>query len=819
VSSDSEHSSQPAAKRRDRLNLIGTVLEGKFQIEEIIGAGGMSVVYKAKQLSVGRYVAIKTMRLEIGDQQSTLAERFQREINLLCTLNHPHIVTVYDCFVGPDDQHYVVMDYLRGKSLEQLIEADGALPVERAVQIAVQICSALEHAHRKGIVHRDLKPGNIVLMDEETDFVKVVDFGMSKIKHDNKRLTHTGEVWGSPSYMSPEQAQSKPDDERSDIYSAGALLYEMLTGKDPFHYAESMFELMMLHVQTPPAPMSTTNPDVRIPEKLEQVAMKAMEKDPNNRFQSAAEMLDAIVESGAATESKQLGELLRLADGAHQRGQSGSHPVATDSTAKTDSIVSQTATPHISQPGIGLPSTSQASIPTTETQQPAAAPVSGNKPAGGLWGLWPAVAAVGLGALMFLQFAPRWQQHDSTKAPNAVSTGAAVAPADNGITAGQNARLPLTIDPQDEKIGVSDHEIEIGAALPLTGILKERGAQAKQGLEAYVRYINDEGGVNGRQIKLELSDDSYNREKADEVFDKYIRGKVFAGGFCIGSATSAEYVSRAQATSTPMLGYLTGIPTVSQYHPTQFSFRPSYIDEEKQLVDNFYQHGARKFGMIYQSDPFGFAMHDALVSALQAHGLHIFKDEDYDRDKGNVDAAWSHVHDAHPDVIMVASTGGALKSLIKLRSESTDKPPLACISIAIDYLHDTGKLCDGNVVAEVMPPLNQRTHAVMLYNELSNKYQSKTPPSMTGLDAFLNAMVLVEGLKRAGKDLTRTGFIHGVEQLKDFDLGLDPVYKLRYSADNHNGLSVDTIRVSVIKDAEPARVADADWPSILRGSP
>jgi eukaryotic-like serine/threonine-protein kinase len=303
--------SQSRAKSRDPL--VGTTLDGRFEIEEVIGSGGMSVVYKATQLRVNRHVAIKTLRLQL-DTKPVYRERFQREINLLSTLSHPNIVTVYDCLIGADDQPYVVMDYLRGSSLEKLIKDGGALSPERCVRIAVQICSALDHAHRRGVIHRDVKPGNIVLMDNEMDFVKVVDFGLAKLNQDNRRLTQSGELWGSPPYMSPEQAQGKPEDERSDIYSFGAVLYEMLTGKDPFHYAISVFELIQTHVKSTPPTIAEANPAVSIPPKLEQVVFKALAKDPADRFQTAAEMLNAIVEATAGMRSGESGDLLLLAD-------------------------------------------------------------------------------------------------------------------------------------------------------------------------------------------------------------------------------------------------------------------------------------------------------------------------------------------------------------------------------------------------------------------------------------------------------------------------------------------------------------------------
>lgn len=316
------HEEEPRAKSRDPL--VGTVLDGRFQIEDVLGSGGMSVVYKATQLRVNRHVAIKTLRLQL-DTKDIYRERFQREISSLCSLNHPNIVTVYDCIIGEDDQPYIVMDYLRGRSLEALIEHEGPLSVERFARISIQICSALEHAHKRGIIHRDLKPGNIVLMDDEMDFVKVVDFGLAKIGDQNKRLTHSGELWGSPPYMSPEQCMGEAQDQRSDLYSIGTVMYEMLCGVDPFPNASTVFEFIKNHTSVTPPPLNSVNIKVNIPAKVEAVVFKALEKDPNHRYQSAKELQDAIVEASAASMDREKSEFLyHLANQASTKSQSNS---------------------------------------------------------------------------------------------------------------------------------------------------------------------------------------------------------------------------------------------------------------------------------------------------------------------------------------------------------------------------------------------------------------------------------------------------------------------------------------------------------------
>lgn len=313
--------SQPRPSRKRVDPLVGTVLDGRFEIEEVLGSGGMSVVYKANQLRVNRFVAVKTLRMQL-DSKPIYRERFQNEINLLCALSHPNIVTVYDCVIGPDDQPYVIMDYLRGRSLEVLIGQEGPLPVDRFLRIAVQVCGALDHAHRKGVIHRDLKPGNIVLMDDESDFVKVVDFGLAKLNDTNRRLTQSGELWGSPPYMSPEHCQSKPEDERSDLYSFGAVMYEILTGKDPFHYATSVYELIQIHINTDPPPLAEANPLVNVPTELEAVIFKSMAKKPEDRYQTAAELRDALVEVSSRLGSRHSGDLLALPAAGKGRSQS-----------------------------------------------------------------------------------------------------------------------------------------------------------------------------------------------------------------------------------------------------------------------------------------------------------------------------------------------------------------------------------------------------------------------------------------------------------------------------------------------------------------
>lgn len=339
-----------------RDSLIGTTLDGRFYIEEVLGQGGMSVVYKAKQLRVNRYVAIKTIRMQV-DTHSTVAQRFMREVETLVALSHPNIVSVFDCVFGPGDQPYIIMDYLKGRSLEALLRDEGPLDLNRFARIAVQILSALEHAHKKGVIHRDVKPGNVVLIDDEMDFVKVVDFGLAKLTEENRKLTRSGELWGSPPYMSPEQALGESGDYRSDIYSLGAVMYEMLTGKDPFYESATVYELIKAHLEKMPPSFAQANPNALVPPGVEHAIGKALHKRPDERYQSVGQFQSAVVGGMAGRLNSEANEyMLRFGNQFQNFGGSQSNAVFNPAGSQSNPVYNPNALPH---PGGPNPNASQ----------------------------------------------------------------------------------------------------------------------------------------------------------------------------------------------------------------------------------------------------------------------------------------------------------------------------------------------------------------------------------------------------------------------------------------------------------------------------
>lgn len=286
---------QPSSSRDP---LIGTVLLKRYEVQDLVGTGRFSVVYKARQLLMNRIVAIKSLKRDLLDEQEVVA-RFEKEARALSRLKHPNIVSVYDCFVSQNGRPYLVMDFLQGMSLEELLAKDGYLTPEMAKPIFTQVCDGLSHAHKHGVLHRDLKPGNMVLLAETkgTELVQLVDFGLAQVEEEVQKLTADGECCGSPAYMSPEHCTGGKIDERSEVYSLGIVMYETLAGVVPFKGRTSV-ETMRLQIYEDAPPFSLVRPDITIPVEVEGTLLRCLEKEPTKRFKTMQELKEAIMEWG-----------------------------------------------------------------------------------------------------------------------------------------------------------------------------------------------------------------------------------------------------------------------------------------------------------------------------------------------------------------------------------------------------------------------------------------------------------------------------------------------------------------------------------------
>ena len=267
------------------MNLIGKIIGNRYEILEEVGLGGMATVYKAKDHVLNRLVAVKVLKDEFTTDTEFI-KRFNTEAQAAASLSHPNIVSIYD--VGHEDEnnlYYIVMELVQGKTLKEIINSEGILSWKWAVNIAMQIASALELAHKNGIVHRDIKPHNIIITED--GIAKVTDFGIAKAVS-NSTITAFGTTIGSVHYFSPEQAKGGFTDAKSDLYSLGVVMYEMLTGKVPFD-ADTPVSVALKHMQEDPKEPIELNPE--IPSAVNQIVIKAMQKEPSARYQNATEML------------------------------------------------------------------------------------------------------------------------------------------------------------------------------------------------------------------------------------------------------------------------------------------------------------------------------------------------------------------------------------------------------------------------------------------------------------------------------------------------------------------------------------------------
>ena len=277
--------------------LISQLVADRYRILRKLGEGGMGSVYLAEHVVIEKKFALKVLAPELA-RRADLVARFLQEARSASRIGHENVIDISDFGQSPDGLVYIAMEFLDGKDLGEIVRKDGALSWRDAREIVLQICRALRAAHDKSIVHRDMKPENIFLIQREGQphFVKILDFGIAKVMGldpNGPRLTRTGMIFGTPEYMAPEQAEGKDTDHRADIYAVGCIMYHLITGQTPF-VAESFMTMLTKHLMEDPVPPSVRRPDLVITPEMDALVLKALEKDRDKRWQSMAELLEAV---------------------------------------------------------------------------------------------------------------------------------------------------------------------------------------------------------------------------------------------------------------------------------------------------------------------------------------------------------------------------------------------------------------------------------------------------------------------------------------------------------------------------------------------
>jgi branched-chain amino acid transport system substrate-binding protein len=340
--------------------------------------------------------------------------------------------------------------------------------------------------------------------------------------------------------------------------------------------------------------------------------------------------------------------------------------------------------------------------------------------------------------------------------------------------------------------GVTDKEILIGSCSALEGPSHVLGVQTVTGAKAYFSLINDAGGVHGRKLRLVAYDDSYDPAKTQVCFDRLMNDKVFALGFFVGTPTAVKYLPMAESNKIPLVGLFTGAQTL--YTPVRrwiVNVRASYYDETREQIDGVWSGlGYRTIGVIYPDDAFGTAVLEGVKEALKTHGAEPAAVASYQRQTANVGAAISSVRAANPQAVVVVGPPNTVAPILKQAHAGGWKPLFMTVSFVgtDELILEAGSDADGTVITQVVPPYYlTELKGVAQYRRALAQYSPGEKPNFVSLEGFIDAMVLVEGLKRAGKDLTREGLIHGIESVHDMDVGLGPRLKLDYSAKDHKG--------------------------------
>jgi branched-chain amino acid transport system substrate-binding protein len=369
--------------------------------------------------------------------------------------------------------------------------------------------------------------------------------------------------------------------------------------------------------------------------------------------------------------------------------------------------------------------------------------------------------------------------------------------------------------PAQSTPGVSENELVVGSCSALEGPSSALGRQTVAGAKAYFSLMNDDGGVHGRKLRLIAYDDSYDPAKTQGCFDKLMADKVFALGFFVGTPTAVKYLPLAEENKIPLVGLFTGAQIL--YTPLRhwvINLRASYYDETREQVDGMWNAlGYKKIGVIYPDDAFGSAVLDGVKEALKAHEAEPSGVASYQRQTARVDAAIASVRAANPKAVVVAGPPNTVAPIVKQAHAAGWKPLFLTVSFVgtEELIAHAGDDADGMVVTQVVPPYYLTDlKTVALYRRALAQYAPSERPNFVSLEGFVDAMVLVEGLKRAGKEPTRDGLIRGIESLHQFDIGLGPQLKLDYSARDHKGF--DHVIPSVIRGGRP--VPFTDWAGV-----
>jgi ABC-type branched-subunit amino acid transport system substrate-binding protein len=681
----------------------------------------MGMVFQAEDSHLMRAVALKVMKRELAENPAA-RQRFLREARAMAAVRSEHIVTIHQ--VGEHNGlPFMAMELLPGSPLDGWMGRGRQPSLAQILDIGLQIAKGLDAAHRQELIHRDIKPANIWLEDA-TGRVKILDFGLARPTQEDAHLTQTGIIMGTPAYMAPEQAEGLAVDARCDLFSLGCVLYELAAGRPPFRGASALAVLKAAALHDPD-PVSKLNPAV--PPALESLINKLLAKKPSDRPASAREVIEALQDIAAARTSTER----VLVSGA-----SLAPPVA--SPARLRQVL-----------------------------------------AGG---------ALVVLAMLFSGVLVGWQ----TGLFSPAGRGSGDAGRDAADTA---APLRMPIAP-----GVTKDEILLGMSAPFSGGARDLGRELELGIQVYLRKVNDEGGVSGRRLTLLTFDDGYEPDRALENVKKLTdERKVFAFIGNAGTATAEKTLPYALDKRMLFLYGFTGAPILRRDPPDRyvFNYRASFEEETAAILQylvDIRNIRPDQVAVFAQKDGYGDAGFRGVAKKMRKYGrdpAQILR-VGHVRNSAEINEAVDEMarHKEIRAVIMISTYRPASRFIQHIRDKRSDVvfanvSFVGSTSLAEELAQYGPQYMDGVIVTQVVPPIDSQSSAVLKFRELLAKYQPNEQPSFVSFEGYIDAAILVQGLRRAGDNLTTETLVTALESIQDFDLGLGT--PIRYGPSEHQG--------------------------------
>ena len=731
-------------------SLIGQVLKGSYRIEEKIGEGGMGVVFRGVQMALQRNVAIKVLLPEMQSTPSMI-RRFFQEARLLSQLNHQHVVGIIDFGNTETGTVFMVMEFLEGQTLRDLVERDEGLPLGTVLRLMQQICSAVGAAHDCQLIHRDLKPDNIFIASRQSapETVKILDFGLARAvtNENNTRLTQTGILVGTAGFVAPEQISGGDADARSDIYALGAILYFMITGSLPFR-GTSLHSILTAQLRE--LPNVSTGALEAFP-SLGEIVLKAMSFEPSNRYQKPEDLYEALNQVGSKLDPS-------LILGA-------SSDFAQAQKTKLSAYRNEEPSSLTSEPSSSAPR--RPSVPDTESTS--AQTDSGRRMAlgGALVGLILIVLAVGF-----------WQWNSQ------------------GLTNGRSG--PGTLSPADE-VWVAE-PILVGMSAAFSGPSRELGRAMQLGIQTSFASVNENGGIDGRELELVALDDGYEPARTvANMAELLLERKVLSVLGNVGTPTAEVALPLVLEQGVPFFGAFTGAALLRRDPPDPlvFNFRASYSEETRAIVSHFVEGlgmGPEQIAVFAQEDTFGDEGYQGVVQALEARG-HFSEVPrfGYRRNTQSIDSAVEGLlrrKEVTKGVVLVATYRTAAQLVQRLKHE-TSEITFAGLSFvgsnafAEELLELGPGIAEGVIVTQVVPHFDSDLPGVVRYRELLAEHYPAEKPGFVSLEGYLAAQIFVQSLRRSGRNLSGDALVTATESLDDLDLQIGA--DVQFGPDRHQG--------------------------------